>query len=494
MTPDFSDFQKIAASGSNVFVAWREQGNNLFFTASTDGGQTFGSNINLSGNQGLLGAQGLLNPPQIAAAGNTVYLAWDSSLNPPNHTFFTTSTNGGMDFAAAQDLRSNSTFAVQPQMAVSGGNVYVAWSDSITGNFDIWLRADTGSGFGSAINVSNNTGDSGSQRIAAVGNNVYVAWADKTFGNPDIFFAVSNDGGGGFSNPVNLSKNAMGTADPAIAVSGPNVYVSWWGAGPNSADVFLRAGVPPIAAVQSATMAGTVSFSTNAGGFSSMSAVSDASLPQPEPPGVTFPYGLFDWTITGLPPPPPQTVTVTITYPANIPVGAPYWKVINSAWTYATQLLGGSNNDGDNILKLTLTDGAMGQDTDSLVNSEISDPGGVALAIVPVTIDIKPGSSPNTVNPKDQGVVSVAILSSRAFDAATVDPATIRFGATGTEAASVRSDLRDVNRDRRQDLVLQFRVPDTRIQCGMRSATVTGKTKSGQPIQGSDSIVTVGCR
>src|SRR5205814_1497272 len=93
-TPDFSDYQKIAASGSNVFVAWRDSGN-LLFTASTDGGNSFVSPaITLSGTQGILGNQGLWNPPQIAAAGSTVYLAWDGS-NPSLQPFFTTSSNAG---------------------------------------------------------------------------------------------------------------------------------------------------------------------------------------------------------------------------------------------------------------------------------------------------------------------------------------------------------------------------------------------------------------
>ena len=39
-----------------------------------------------------------------------------------------------------------------------------------------------------------------------------------------------------------------------------------------------------------------------------------------------------------------------------------------------------------------------------------------------VTIDIKPGSDPNSINLGSAGVIPVAILSSEAFDATTVDP------------------------------------------------------------------------
>jgi hypothetical protein len=43
------------------------------------------------------------------------------------------------------------------------------------------------------------------------------------------------------------------------------------------------------------------------------------------------------------------------------------------------------------------------------------------------------------------------------------------------------------------DLVLHFNTQATAIQCGDASASLTGETFSGQMIQGSDSIKTVGC-
>jgi hypothetical protein len=50
---------------------------------------------------------------------------------------------------------------------------------------------------------------------------------------------------------------------------------------------------------------------------------------------------------------------------------------------------------------------------------------------IPVQIDIKPGGTPNAINPRDQGVIPVAVLSSSTFDATQLDPATVRFGNSG---------------------------------------------------------------
>lgn len=57
----------------------------------------------------------------------------------------------------------------------------------------------------------------------------------------------------------------------------------------------------------------------------------------------------------------------------------------------------------------------------------------------------------------------------------------------------MHSAAEDVYGDGDNDLVFQFRTQQAGIACGDTSATLTGKTLSGQPIQASDSISTAGC-
>jgi streptogramin lyase len=110
-----------------------------------------------------------------------------------------------------------------------------------------------------------------------------------------------------------------------------------------------------------------------------------------------------------------------------------------------------------------------------------------------ISIDIKPASFPNNINPRSAGVIPVAILTTDSFDATTVDWTTVRFGATGTEAAPVRFALEDVDGDGDIDMILHFTTQSTGIACGETSASLTGETFGGQMIQGADSIHTVGC-
>jgi probable HAF family extracellular repeat protein len=112
----------------------------------------------------------------------------------------------------------------------------------------------------------------------------------------------------------------------------------------------------------------------------------------------------------------------------------------------------------------------------------------LASSILDVSIDIKPGSFPNSVNLKSEGVIPVAILTTDSFDAFTVDANTVRFGVTGMEAAPVLSVLSDVDRDGDLDLILHFNVVETGLVMGDTLAQLSGKTFDDQLIQGSDSV------
>jgi hypothetical protein len=110
-----------------------------------------------------------------------------------------------------------------------------------------------------------------------------------------------------------------------------------------------------------------------------------------------------------------------------------------------------------------------------------------------VPLDIKPNTSPNSINLDAPGKLPVAVLSTASFNAATIDPSTIRFGRTGTETAPLKSSLEDVNGDGRKDLVCQFEIQEIGLICGDTSAILTAYTRAGVPIKGSDSVNIAKC-
>jgi len=105
-----------------------------------------------------------------------------------------------------------------------------------------------------------------------------------------------------------------------------------------------------------------------------------------------------------------------------------------------------------------------------------------------LTIDIRPGSYPNPINLKSKGVIPVAILTTDAFDASDINPASAMFEG----ASPVRWVLSDVDHDGDLDLLLHFRTEDTTsIVAGQEEACLTATTFGGVTLRGCDSIKVV---
>ena len=128
----------------------------------------------------------------------------------------------------------------------------------------------------------------------------------------------------------------------------------------------------PTKSTGTATGTGTASFSPDSGALEGLTPVAEDTLPPEDKPDLDFPHGFFSFNIVGLTP--GQTVVVTITLPDDVPEGTEYWKYHEpEGWIDVTSLLG--DNDGDEVLTLTLTDGSLGDD-DGVANGTIVDQGG----------------------------------------------------------------------------------------------------------------------
>jgi hypothetical protein len=96
------------------------------------------------------------------------------------------------------------------------------------------------------------------------------------------------------------------------------------------------------------------------------------------------------------------------------------------------------------------------------------------------------------INSGSSGNVPVAILSDHNFDAvASVDPASLTFGETGSERSLAFCDPggEDVNGDGLPDLVCHFNTGETALKPGDATATLKGALRTGTPLQGSYPVV-----
>ena len=118
------------------------------------------------------------------------------------------------------------------------------------------------------------------------------------------------------------------------------------------------------------------------------------------------------------------------------------------------------------------------------------------MDVAEAIVDIKPGSYPNSINVKSNGVIPVAILGTEVFDVADVDVTTLEFAPRGVAdggaapAHSVGGHPQDVNDDGLMDLLSHYRTQDTGIVIGDTEACVTGETLDGTPLEGCDLINT----
>jgi glycine cleavage system H lipoate-binding protein len=226
-----SELPHVAVSGNNVYVVWLDDvsGNrDIHFRKSTNNGCTFGETVDISNQNG--GSA----DPQLAVSGDNIYVVWEHSPENNGAIFFTRSTDNGTNFEKIRNLGNNTGFNGFPQIAVSGNNVYLVWRDATHGVF-FTRSTDNGTNFEKIRNLGNNTGFNGFPQIAVSGNNVYIVWtknAQEKYGQ--VFFTRSTDNGATFRNPIALGEAKHDDRhrlvfSPHISGDGRtnNVYVVW---------------------------------------------------------------------------------------------------------------------------------------------------------------------------------------------------------------------------------------------------------------------------
>jgi hypothetical protein len=108
-----------------------------------------------------------------------------------------------------------------------------------------------------------------------------------------------------------------------------------------------------------------------------------------------------------------------------------------------------------------------------------------------VDIDIRPFSRNNRIHHWELGVIPVAILSNKNFDAPSeVDRDSITFGRRGDEHSKAFFLRRgkDVNHDGMKDLIFFFRAKQAGFEVGDEKGFLKGNTLKGEAIEGHDSV------
>jgi len=250
----------IASSGDHVFVAWSDlrdypQSASMYFNRSLDAGTTWlATNVRLDVGLGTLSSHARLvcvgdKVHAVWHEGSGIRYAWSPSAGEPGSWTLPVLISG------------IGTAYYPPSLAVSGTNVFVAWSAPVAGGYEtiLFTRSLGGGSFDLPVVLETQppvvpAGHSSRPEVAASGTDVFVVWEDGRNGmlgtfNRDIYLNRSSDSGGTWlATDVRLDVGSpAGTAasgKPVIALGtgvGPTkVYVAWEDTRNGNADIWFN--------------------------------------------------------------------------------------------------------------------------------------------------------------------------------------------------------------------------------------------------------------
>jgi hypothetical protein len=225
-------------------VAWYDayfrghEPGSLYVDKSTDGGQTFGTDIKVGdiltpplytfGNTGFK-AKSFVSAAAHPTSSEDLYLTY---ISDPDGYFDRRIDNGktpGIPGSAPSDF---------PVIARSGSFVYVAWQDYRNGaSSDIYFNRSTDDGKSwnlpdkGPLDITDFPGKNPSQmqKLSASGSYVYCVWEDyrSPGGFIDIYFNRSTDFGKTWLADVHIDGTAFQSSNPAITSTGSYVYTAW---------------------------------------------------------------------------------------------------------------------------------------------------------------------------------------------------------------------------------------------------------------------------
>jgi len=243
----------LAAFENNVYVAWRDlddkgKSGNILFKASSDRGDSFEETKVISSNAVYSSS------PKVATNNKDVYVVWDVTRNGDSKNandegiFLGKSSDGGRTFENATKLNNNYEFG-ESEVVTNSDAVYIAWTGSVynpqkkIGDVFLTMSFDDGDTFKGTTLINEGFEDSENIELAVTNERIDAVWQDKVTGNGEIYYKTSlnNTTQPSFpEKPVNLSGTEDLSECPSVAISGNTTYVAWEDNTYGNHEIFLK--------------------------------------------------------------------------------------------------------------------------------------------------------------------------------------------------------------------------------------------------------------
>src|SRR6266581_734975 len=194
------------ANGTVYLTWWNFNSFNILFESSSDGGKTWSSIVRVNDRAGSASGgfpQYPLPAMNVDPKSGAIYVSWADSRNGNPDIYFTNSTDGGKTWGTNHRINDNTDNSQQymVDLAVDGkGTVHAAWEDRRTGNWNIFYSNSTDGGQTWSKNVRVTTAETpgsytrpGDYFAIEAGPNdyIYVIWTDGRGDDFDIYYARS---------------------------------------------------------------------------------------------------------------------------------------------------------------------------------------------------------------------------------------------------------------------------------------------------------------
>lgn len=245
---DSSDHTSFQAADDPLYIAWFDDSqygdkkHDVCFSQSTDGGQTWSTEQNISNSGGKVKYN--LGPPDLTVDENgTVYCVWTDARNNKSEIFFTKTTGTGQPEVQAFSWSAPKKISIEssPRLFVDGnGYLYVVSDAYVSGNRDIHFvySTDRGDTWSIPQKLSGGlSGDSSQDPDIAVDSEgiIHIVWKLNISPNhTEIYYIKSTtavgvqSAGMTWETPVNLSQTGSNSYAPRITVdTADNLNILW---------------------------------------------------------------------------------------------------------------------------------------------------------------------------------------------------------------------------------------------------------------------------